>query len=237
MEVDIPYRLVAVIVLAAALVGFVVQRVYSLPAYPRVDEGFYGGVVRGAGEPDCLRTWSEGARLLEHVDRKSSVLGAGSDESADRAELGLLLSKMACLKKDLLSPSGIVEATRHQAFETAHDRVAVAELCGMCLQQTISARDLDISLETWRQRGSLLIRRLCTARGMTEAEASEAEALWKAGWEDVEAVATSRCLARIAVPRQEAREAAPFEAPSLRNLSSYDYLYGGLSASGWNGAV
>lgn len=237
MEVDIPYRLLAVIVLAAALVGLVVQRVYSLPAYPRVGEGFYGGVVRGAGEPDCLRTWSEGARLLDLLDRKTSVLGAGSDESADRAELGLLLSKMACLKKDLLSPSGVVEATRHQAFETAHDRMAVAELCGMCLQQTISSRDLEISLELWRQRGDQLIRRLCTARGLSEAEATEAEALWKAGWEDIEAVATSRCLVTLSVPRQEVREAAPFEAPSLRTLGSYDYLYGGLSASGWNGAI
>jgi hypothetical protein len=156
MEMDIPYRLLALIVFAAALVGLVVQRVYSLPSYPRVDEGFYGGVVRGAGEPDCLRTWSEGARLLDLLDAKASVLGAGSEESADRAELGALLSKMACLKKDLLSPSGVVEATRHQSFETAHDRMVVGELCGMCLQQTISSRDLEISLETWRQRGDLL---------------------------------------------------------------------------------
>lgn len=235
MEVDIPYRLVLAVLILAAVVGVVVQVMYGRPMYPRAEEGFYGGVARGSGQPDCLRTLPEGASLLEWLDTHRSPLA--SDASADRAELELLLSKMACLKKDLLSPSGVVEATLHQAFETAHDRMPVGEVCGMCLQQTISSRDLDLVMEQWLARGRVLIRVLSTACNWSEGDVGEVEKLWQKAWNDVYDVATSRCLKVVKGPILAGRDAAPYEPEHLKDARSYDYRYGGLSASGWNGAV
>ena len=139
---EVPYTLIFNLVLAAVLVGLVVYFMYFTPKYKRVDEGFFGGVARGSGHPDCLRTLPEGSEILDVLLSRVGANPAISEGSADYREFQLILSKLGCLKKDLMSPSGIVEATRYQAFETAHDRINVAEVCAMCLSQTIPARDL-----------------------------------------------------------------------------------------------
>ena len=137
------FTFILYIVLSGIFLYYLMKYVISTPYYKRVNEnntyeGFFGGVARGSGHPDCLRTLPESSELLDII--------ATASNDADYKELQLILSKLGCLKKDLLSPSGIVEATRYQAFETAHDRINVAEVCGMCLNQTISSRDLDIVL-------------------------------------------------------------------------------------------
>ena len=228
---EVPYELIMKIVGLAVIVYGLIYFMNTTPKYNRVNEGFYGGVARGSGHPDCLRTLPEGAQVLDIVRNHST----GSD---DYNELELLLSKMACLKKDLLAPGSQVDATRYQAFETAHDRVAVAELCGLCLSHNIPARDLDISFMTWRDRGKELIRRLCTSANLTEQDVTEAEILFKKAFDDVYNIATSRCL-KTDIGKQNGNQAlgdvGAFEPPESQELRSYDYQYGGLSASGWNG--
>ena len=213
---------------------FLVKIFYFNPMYPRIGEGFYGGVARGAGHPDCLRTLPEGAELLDMVSKR--VKGYPSDGSSDYKEMELLLSKMACLKKDLLSPSGVVDATRYQAYETSHDRMAVAELCGMCMSHTISSRDLDIATATWRDRGKLLLRKLCTEADLTEIEVVNAERLFKKAFDDVYDVATSRCL-KSDVSMQSPGDVSGYLPENIKDHRTYEYKYGGLSASGWNGSV
>ncbi len=62
-------------------------------------EGFVGGVVVGAGEPDCLRTSSEAAQVYAiFANRRSST----EEGPADFEEFRLLLSKLSCFKKDLI---------------------------------------------------------------------------------------------------------------------------------------
>lgn len=193
-------------------------------------EGFYGGVARGSGHPDCLRTLVNGSQTLDYFTR---VAG-----SANYRELQLILSKLGCLKKDLMSPSGIVDATRYQAFETAHDREAVAEVAGTCLNRTIPERDLDIIFSTWRNRADMLIRQLCTQAGLTEAEATEAEAMFISAWKDVYEVAKGRCIARVndagsdILATGSPREPRAYTPPSLENTKEYDGYY-----SGWMGQI
>lgn len=225
---------ILIIVIFALFAMFVVKTFYFNPSYPRVGEGFYGGVARSAGHPDCLRTLPEGAELLDMVSKR--VKGYPSDGSADYKEMELLLSKMACLKKDLLSPSGVVDATRHQAYETSHDRMAVAELCGMCMNHSISSRDLDIATSTWRDRGKLLLRKLCTEANLTEIEVVNADILFKKAFEDVYDVATSRCL-KTTVSMQSPGDVSGYLPENIKDHRTYEFKYGGLSASGWNGAV
>ena len=231
---QVPYDWIITILFVAIIVGLIVRTTVFTPSFYDMNEGFYGGVARGAGVPDCLRTLPEASELLGMLS--SRVAGYPSEGSADYREFVLILSKMACLKKDLLSPSGIVEATRHQAYETAHDRVAVAELCGMCLNQTVGARDLDISFATWRDRANVLIRKLCTEANLSESDVVKVEKLFSAIYDDVYHLSTSRCL-KTDINKQNSGDVSGYLPENLVNRREYEYKYGGASASGWNGAV
>ena len=164
----------------------------AYPTYERAQaqtqEGFFGGVARGAGHPDCLRTLNDGAELL------GIVMTPDTTNQPDFVEFQVLLSKLGCLKKDLMSPSGIVEGTRYQPYETALDREPVAEVAATCLNRTIPKRDLDIIFETWKARGNILLKRLCTLAELTEAQVVHCEQLFANSWIDVYDVALGRCI-------------------------------------------
>ena len=231
---QVPYDWIITILFVAIIVGLIVRTTVFTPSFYDMNEGFYGGAARETGVPDCLRTLPEASELLGLISGR--VSGYPSEGSADYREFVLILSKMACLKKDLLSPSGIVEATRHQAYETSHDRVAVAELCGMCLNQTVGARDLDISFSTWRDRANVLIRKLCTEANLSESDVVKVEKLFTVIYDDVYHLSTSKCL-KTDVSKQNSGDVSGYLPENLVNRREYEYKYGGVSASGWNGAV
>jgi hypothetical protein len=237
---QVPYTLIFYIILSAIIVGLVVYFMLFTPKYKHVNEGFYGGVARGSGHPDCLRTLPEGSEILDTLLGRIEANKAVSEGSADYREFQLILSKLGCLKKDLMSPSGIVEATRYQAFETAHDRINVGEVCAMCLNQTIPARDLDIIFATWRDRGKVLLRKLCTEAQLGEQQVVRLETLFGKAWGDVYDISKSRCIKTDFSSQHGGAtggDVGAFEPEHLKDLRSYDYKYGGLSASGFNGAV
>jgi hypothetical protein len=224
---DIPLKGIFGIIVVLFVVWYVVKVFVNTPKY---DEGFFGGVARGSGHPDCLRTLNAGAEIL---DKLSSGRGMTTEEGPpDYAELQLILSKLGCLKKDLMSPSGIVEATRYQPFETAHDREPVAEVTATCLNHTIAPRDLDIIFATWRDRGMFLLRRLCTSTGLKEAEAKDLEKKYKDSWMDVYEVAKGRCIPSKAEKMGAGHEEQPYEPPTLTDYRAYDGYY-----SGWTGQI
>jgi len=236
---DIPYDFILKIIALSLAVYGLVWFMNKTPRYDRVSEEFFGGVARGAGIPDCLRTLPEASEILDILQRHrvNNMLAGMSDANADYKEFVVLLSKMACLKKDLLAPGVQVDATRFQPFETAHDRIAVAELCGLCLSQNIPSRDLDISFSTWRSRGIDLLYRLCTEANLSEEEVKTSEMLFKKAVDDVYSIATSRCLKTDIPMQQVLGDVGAFEPPKAHDLQPYEQLYGGLSASGWNGAI
>ena len=192
------------------------------------EEGFFGGVARGSGHPDCLRTLDSAARVLDAVRGKMSSVEEGAD---DFSELQLILSKLACLKKDLMSPSGIVEATRYQPYATAHDIEPVAEITATCLNHTIPSRDLDIAFGKWRDRGNQLIRRLCTAASLKESEVRSIESNFKSAWEDVYQVAKGRCLQTVDEGKGIALVGGVSEPGSVEHGPA------GVFFSGWGGQI
>ena len=227
-------------ILFAVVVGFVVYFVYSKPKYNASKEGFFGGVARGSGHPDCLRTLPEGSEILDTLLSRVQANSQISEGSADYREFQLILSKLGCLKKDLMSPSGIVEATRYQAFETAHDRINVAEVCAMCISKTIPSRDLDIIFATWRDRGRVLLRKLCTEAQLNEEQVVRLEGLFNKAWNDVYEISKAKCLKTDFSKQnggQTLGDVGAYEPEDLKDLRAYTNKYGGLSASGWNGAV
>ena len=153
-------------------------------------EGFWGGAARGTGISDCSRSSQEGAALL------SMFQGASQTEegSADYRELKQIVGKLSCFKKDLVSPSHIVEATRYQAFATAHDIEPIAETTARCFAKTMSPRDLGIAFDKWTSRGEDLVRRLCTSYGFDGKELDEANKYFQALVRDVHDIARGACL-------------------------------------------
>lgn len=232
MEYSLVHSILLILIIV--IVGwFVAQTFNKTPRYPPAydmtagAEGFFGGVVRGSGHPDCLRTLVGSAEVL------SMVMAAQG--SPDYDELQIILSKLACLKKDLMSPSGIVEATRYQPYVTAHDREPVAEVTAQCLGQTIPSRDLDIIFLTWKNRGKNLLRRLCTAANLQEDATKRAEDIFEASWSDVYDVARGRCLASPGQKAAAAREPDAYESQEdklLDGARSYDGYF-----SGWTGQM
>lgn len=214
---DIPFIWIFIIILFMVVIGLVVKVFYETPHFPRMYEGFES--------PDCLRTLPEGAALLAIFSKK--VHG-----SVDYTELELLLKKMACLKNDLTSTTGLVSSTKDIAFETAHDRMPVAEVCAMCMSKTISSRDLDIVCSTWRDRAKVLLRSLSTECHLSEAEFIQAETLFRKAYDNVYQTATSKCL-KSDLPVASDGDVGGFEPPQLTDRRTYDFKYGELSASGW----
>jgi hypothetical protein len=238
---DYPIQLIFTLVIIALIVYYIVKIMSTTPLFPFY-EGF-AGVTRGSGEPDSPRILPEASELLDVLAGRgvASMPSGVSEASPDYQEFQLILSKLAALKQDLLGVASVVNATRYQAFETAHDRINVAEVCGMCFTHSIPSRDLDIVFITWRDRGRVLLRKLCTEANLSEQQVVSMEKKFAAIWSDVYEVAKSRCLATD-FSLQHGGETAggdvgAYEPTQLKDLRSYDYKYGGMSASGWNGAV
>ena len=155
-------------------------------------EGFYGGAAKGTGSPDCLRSSSEAAQLIAMFASKGpSTVAEGKD---DLRELTQLAGKLCCFKKDLLSPSFIVDATRKQQFVTMHDIEPIAETTGRCFAKTISPRDIELAFNKWSSRGDLLIKRLCTAFKLSPDDVDKSESLFRALIRDVQDVSRSACF-------------------------------------------
>lgn len=191
--------------------------------YPAI-QGFYGGAPVGAGVPNCTRTSSEAAFLADLFAGKTSSTEEGEP---DGREFTLLLSKLSCFKKDLMSPSGIVEATRYQEYRSSHDIEPVGETTARCFAKTIPPRDLEVSLEKWKTRGAFLLRRLCVSYDLTSAEIDKAEKAFQALLADVSDVARSSCLVgpvEIA-GRPGPRDAHPNVPEEVTELGPYTGYY------------
>ncbi len=202
----------------------------ALPRYEGVKEGFeeliekFGGAARGTGLPDCMHTSSEGSALISMFLDKSNKAGDASYNEENLRELTQIVSKLSCFKKDLVSPSYIVEATRYQPFATSHDIEPIAETTGRCFAKTISPRDLEIAFDKWTDRGEKLIRMLCTAMGFSGEEFDKARKLFTAFVRDVKDIARGKCLEGVPSigGKLGPRDAGPYESPELAELGPYN---------------
>lgn len=184
----------------------------------------FGGVAQGAGSPSCLRSSSDGAQLVELFADKKSRFEEGPDALT---ELTILVGKLSCFKKDLVSPSFIVNATRGQPYTTAHDIEPIAETTGRCFAKTISPRDLTISLDKWNSRGEALVKKLCTAYSLTQDEVNTAQKLLRSFSRDIADIARSSCLQGepTIAGKPGPRDAHPYEKPELVEFGAYDGYY------------
>jgi hypothetical protein len=143
-------------------------------------------------------------------------------------EIQLILSKIACFKRDLTGVAGVVEATRYQPFSTAHDLEPVAETTARCFAKTIPQRDLSLSLDKWGSRGTLLIKRLCTSEQLTEAEEKEALQLFGRAMADIADIALGACCnsnVGVLAGQPQPRMVNGYEPVSNQELRPYKGYY------------
>ena len=202
--------------------GFRKEGFRNSVAYSKA-EGF-GGIAHGAGSPSCLRSSAEGAQLIDMFAGKKPRFAEGPDALS---ELTVLVGKLSCFKKDLVSPSYIVNATRMQPYSTTHDIEPVAETTARCFAKTISPRDLGISLDKWASRGETLVKKLCTSYSLNSGEVEQAQKLFRAVVRDVSDIARSSCLAGepSIAGKPGPRDAHPYEKPSAVEYGTYTGYY------------
>jgi len=187
-------------------------------------EGF-AGPAKGAGAPDCLSTSSDCAQLYELLNSKKSGTEEGPE---DLRELKLILSKISCLKRDLMGNAKVVQATIYQPFSTSHDLEPVAETAARCFSKTIPQRDLMLSLDKWGSRGTFLIKRVCTSYRLSDGEEEKALTLFGQAMADLGDIALGECCNSSeavigGVPQKRMVEGAT--PSSLNSLRPYEGYY------------
>jgi hypothetical protein len=186
-------------------------------------EGF-AGPAKGAGAPDCLTTSSDCGQLYELLSSKHSTTEEGPE---DLRELKLILSKISCLKRDLMGNAKVVQATIYQPFSTSHDLEPVAETAARCFSKTIPQRDLMLSLDKWGSRGTFLIKRLCTSYRLSDGEEEKALTLFGQAMADLGDIALGECCSSSeavigGVPQKRMVEGAtPVALNALRPYEGY----------------
>jgi len=188
-------------------------------------EGFYAGPAVGAGVPNCMQTSKDCAALYELLTSKKVGTEEGPD---DLRELKVILSKISCFKRDLMGAAGVVEATRYQPFSTAHDLEPVAETTARCFAKTIPQRDLALGLDKWGSRGTFLLKRLCTAENLSEAEETEALRLFGDAMRDITDIAMGACCnsdVGVIAGQPQPRMVGGYETAAVSGLRQYTGYY------------
>jgi hypothetical protein len=150
-----------------------------------------------------------------------------SENSDDHYELTQLLNKLACFKKDISAPTHVVASTLKQPYLTAHDIEPIAETTARCFAKTISPRDLDISFDTWTERGNLLIERLGTGSSLSSYQVNSAQSVFNLFIRDIRNEATVECFAKEAIlnGKPGPRDPHPYENPNENELGPYNGYY------------
>jgi len=181
----------------------------------------FGGAANGAGIPACLRNSAESAALVSFFLEKG--VNRTEEGNPDFQELNQILSKMACLQKDLASPSHLVDATRGISLSTMHDLEPVADTAARCFNKTIPPRDLQITLNKWNERGMFLLRRLCVSADLNSSQVENMEGLFKKAWDQCHKTLKQECLvgeptiSGVPAPRQVVNNMTP----DLADLAPY----------------
>lgn len=184
-------------------------------------EGFQGP-TRGVSHIPCGQESSFVTNLADLFSSKNSTTEEGE---ADLNEFNLILSKLCCLKKDLMSTNRVVSATLNIPFVTAHDREYIGDTIGRCFSSSLPPRDLDIIFFTWRDRGLTLLDKLCTSYDLTDSEGKAADEDFMSVWSDSYDVARTVCIPCKKAEDSSPRDPKGFVDESIRNLAGYFGYY------------
>jgi hypothetical protein len=209
----------------AVAVGLVAMSVFSrrntVPSGPRT-EGFQGPAM-GVSDFSCGQESSEARALTQlFYNKKAST----EDGESDLKELKQILSKLCCMKHDLMSPGQVVQNMMYIPYNNTHDRENPADTVARCFTKSIPPRDLDITFGTWKERALTLISRLCTSYNFSSSEADNAVQLFTGVWNDVFSIAKNACSPPQRAPENESpRDPKGHILESVEELGPYTGYY------------
>ena len=209
--------------------GTVFGKSYTVPL-PSYKSGFVGAKEGFAvpqptmipPPPDC--STGQAKALTAFFDGRKSTTGEGE---RDLEEFNHLVNKLSCFTKDLVSPNYTISATLKQPFITTHDVEPISETTGRCFAKTLPPRDLDIAMDKWTDRGSFLIRRLCTSYSLKDAEATQIETNFQTFLRDVYDTARDKCLQKepLDVSKRGPRDPSPFSVRTDPQVGEFNGYY------------
>jgi len=177
---------------AAVAVGLMVHKVINTKKTIGSGnwEGFQGP-SKGVSDIPCGQESSYAIEISDLFAQKRSSTEEGD---ADLVELKLILSKMCCMKHDLLSTNQVVRASLSIPYNTSHDHENLGDTVGRCFTKSMPPRDFDIIFDTWKTRGFVLLSRLCTSYNLTDSEEDIANRAFMSLWTDTYSLAKGVCL-------------------------------------------
>lgn len=205
---------------AGLMVHYVLSRMNTVPSGPK--EGFQGPSM-GVSNLPCGQESAEARAVLELFHNKISTTDEGKP---DLIELKQILTKLCCMKHDLMGTSQVVQSMLYIPYNNSHDRENPADTVARCFTKSIPPRDLDITFGTWKQRGLSLISRLCTSYKLSSSESDEAVQLFTAAWMDVFSIAKNACSPPPKAPENESpRDPKGHILEYVKELGPYDGYY------------
>lgn len=214
---------IAISFLIAAACGLIAYVLVSRQnTVPSGHEGFQGPTI-GVSEIPCGQESSHAMAILQIFSNKISITEEGVP---DLKEFKLILSKLCCLKHDLMSTAQVVQAMLYLPYNTTHDRENPADIAGRCFTKSIPMRDLDITFGTWKDRGLVLVSRLCTSYNLSSSESDEIQNKFTGLWIDVFSIAKNACIVTKEDPVYESpRDPKGFTPEDIQDLGSYKGYY------------
>jgi hypothetical protein len=183
---------VVVAVLIGIIAGLIAHVVLSKRnTTPSGSQEGFQGPAKGVSHIPCGQESSEAIALLEIFANKTSSTGEGLP---DLSELKEILSKLCCLKHDLMAPTQVVQSMLYLPYNNTHDRENPADTVARCFTKSIPPRDLDITFGTWKKRALTLINRLCTSYKLSGRESENLVNHFNNLWIDVFAIAKNACV-------------------------------------------
>jgi hypothetical protein len=185
-------------------------------------EGFQGP-AKGVSSIPCGQ---ESSHVTEILDIFSDKMSTTEEGSPDLKEFKEIMSKMCCMKHDLMSSAQIVNSTLYIPYNNTHDRENPADTVARCFTKSMPPRDLDIIFGTWKNRGIALLHRLCTSYNLKDRETEKAVKHFTSLWSDVFDVAKGACSPTERAPEYGSpRDPKGFISADVEELGEYKGYY------------
>jgi len=219
---NIFFVVIAIIVAIAAglMATSIFSRMNTVPS-GITREGFQGPTF-GVSDIPCGQESAEARALVELFYDKQSTTEEGNP---DLNELKQILSKLCCMKHDLMGVSQVVQSMLYIPYNNTHDRENPADTVARCFTKSIPPRDLDITFGTWKQRGLVLINKLCTSYNVSSNETERATQLFTGVWTDVFSIAKNACSPPPASENESPRDLKGHMPESIQDLGPYTGYY------------
>ena len=206
---------------AVGIIAFVIVSKRNTISSGDSYEGFQGP-SQGVSDIPCGQESSYAINLSEVFALRRSTTGEGE---ADLKEFKQILSKLCCMKHDLMGASQVVQSTLYIPYNNTHDRENPADTVARCFTRSIPPRDLDITFGTWKQRGQVLLKRLCTSYRLSSEEKEQATRNFNSLWMDVFSIAKNACSPSEKPSSESPRDLSGHIPEEIQDLGAYTGYY------------